>query len=78
MSKSPFDDKKTEESISEATRKAMEHYLKLKMASMEIEGFVFTEEEKKLFDKLTKGEISYDDIKILMLSVFAHRLEKVK
>lgn len=32
------------------------------MASMRMEGFVFTDEEELMFKKLAKGEISSDDV----------------
>ncbi len=31
--------------------------------SMELEGFVFTEEEQSVFEKLANGEISCDDVR---------------
>jgi uncharacterized membrane protein len=33
------------------------------MASMRMEGFVYTDEEIILFDRLAKGEISCDDVR---------------
>lgn len=48
--------------------------VKAAMASMEMEGFNFTPEEKALFDKLAKGEITTDDVKKLA----AEKLEKWK
>ncbi|GMB02271.1 antitoxin VbhA family protein [Pelosinus sp. IPA-1] len=33
------------------------------IASLKMEGFVFTEEELALFDRYAKGEISSDDIR---------------
>lgn len=32
------------------------------MASMRMEGFIFTEEEEAMFEKLANGEISHDDV----------------
>jgi len=40
--------------------------VKRAMASMEMEGFVFTQEEKELFAKLERGEISSDDIRNIL------------
>ena len=35
------------------------------IASMEMEGFVFTEEELAIFEKIEKGEMSSDDLRRL-------------
>lgn len=37
--------------------------VKYAMHSMELEGFVYTEEEKALFDRLANGEIEPEDIR---------------
>lgn len=37
--------------------------VKYAMHSMELEGYVYTEAEKELFDRLAKGEIEPEDIR---------------
>lgn len=48
--------------------------VKSAMASMEMEGFVYTEEEKSVFDKLGKGEITGGDIREMV----AKKVAKLK
>ena len=45
--------------------------VKSAMASMEMEGFIFTLEEKKMFDQLINGEITYSDIDKIILAKIA-------
>ena len=42
------------------------------MASMKMEGFIFTDEELAIFEKLANKEISYDDVKKIAVEKIKH------